>query len=109
MRALIIVQIYVCLVYLGDACFQIVEHAGDFNEDSVLVRCSKYLTTGKRRKFRNAFVHANWQYNSDFSGLECWAEEEGRPERFVISQEDINFRSALSRGVAYAIYEQLKD
>lgn len=102
-------QIYVCLVYLSDACFQIVKHAGDFNEDSVLVRCSKYLSTGKRRKFRNAFVHANWQYTSDFSGLECWAEEDGRPERFVVSQQDLDFWSTLSRGVAYAVYEQLKD
>ena len=106
-RAHVITEIYICLVYLTDACFKAIHYA-NIDDDSVVGRCTKYLSTGKRRKFRNAFAHANWQYKSDFSGFECWVEERGHTEHFDVSQEDFTFWCVLSRGVAYPIYELLK-
>jgi hypothetical protein len=110
-RAQVVVQNYVCFVYLKDACFEIVaKHAAPH---SVAARCADYLTRGAVRDFRNAFSHANWQYNSTFTALECWVLEDARKrsgpmKRFNVSQADLNFWQALSRGVAYSIYEQLR-
>ena len=109
-RAQVIVQIYVCLVYLKDACFE--EIARRAAHDSVAARCAAYLSSGTVRDFRNAFSHANWCYKSDFSGLECWVLEnarrkEGRMRHFQVSQQDLDFWQALARCVAYATYTQL--
>ena len=56
-RASVIVQSYICFLYLKDACFEVVEKYAKPN--SVLARCVKFLLSGKVRKFRNAFAHAN--------------------------------------------------
>ena len=109
-RAQVIVQNYVCFAYLKDACFDVV--AQKAAADSVAARCSRFLTTGPVRDFRNAFSHANWCYKSDFAGLKCWVLEDARrrnsPLReFEVSQNELSFWQALARGVAYATYEQL--
>jgi hypothetical protein len=110
-RASVIVQNYICFVYLKDACFEVVARRAA--PESVAARCAEYLSRGVVRDFRNAFSHANWRYNATFTGLECWVLEDARnrsgPMRhFEVSQEDLNFWQALSRGVAYATYEQLR-
>ena len=109
-RAQVIVQNYICFGYLKDACFEVVARKAVVG--SVAERCMRFLTTGAVRDFRNAFAHANWCYNSDFSGLKCWVLEDARkkdsPLRpFEVSQHDLVFWQALSRGVAYATYEQI--
>jgi hypothetical protein len=110
-RAQVIVQNYVCFLYLKDACFEaIAKHAA---EASVVARCARYLCRGAVRDFRNAFAHANWCYNTDFTGLKCWVNrnafkpQEGRRE-FEVSQSEIDFWQTLSRAVAYSAFEQLK-
>ncbi len=109
-RAQVIVQNYVCFGYLKDACFEVV--ASKAKPGSVAERCTKFLTTGTVRDFRNAFSHANWCYKADYSGLDCWVLEDARTKSgvlrsFAVSQQDLNFWQALSRAVAYATYEQV--
>lgn len=110
-RASVVVQNYVCFVYLKDACFEIV--AKRAAADSVAYRAATYLSRGAVRDFRNAFSHANWCYNTSYTGLECWVLEDARSRsgamrHFEVSQADLDFWQALSRGVAYATYEQLR-
>jgi hypothetical protein len=109
-RAQVIVQNYVCFSYLKDACFEVV--ARKAAEGSVAARCSRFLTSGSVRDFRNAFSHANWCYKPDFTGLKCWVLEDarrrdGQLKEFAVSQQELDFWQALARGVAYATYEQL--
>lgn len=109
-RAQVIVQNYVCFGYLKDACFEVI--AAKAKAGSVAERCARFLTSGAVRDFRNAFSHANWCYNSDFSGLRCWVLEDARKRNgplksFEVAQRSLNFWQALSRGVAYATYEQV--
>ena len=110
-RASVVVQNYICFVYLKDACFEVMaKHTGT---SSVAERCSKYLKSDVVRDFRNAFSHANWHYNTSFTGLECWVladarDRSGTMKHFEVSQADLTFWQTLSRGVAYATYEQLR-
>lgn len=110
-RATVVVQNYICFVYLKDACFEVIaRHAAP---TSVAAIISGYLSRGVVRDFRNAFSHANWRYNANFSGLECWVMENPRERtsamrHFEVSQADLSFWQALSRGAAYATYEQLR-
>jgi hypothetical protein len=99
-RASVVVQNYICFVYLKDACFEAVARRAA--PDSVAARCAGYLSRGAVRDFRNAFSHANWCYNTTFTGLECWVLEDARnrsgPLRhFEVSQDDLDFWQALSR------------
>lgn len=110
-RASVVVQNYICFVYLKDACFEVVSRRAAAG--SVAALSASYLSRGVVRDFRNAFSHANWNYNENFTGLRCWVREDARnragPMRhFEVSQADLNFWQALSRGVAYATYEQLR-
>jgi len=110
-RAQVIVQNYVCFVYLKDACFEIL--ADRAPNRSVAARCAGYLSRRAVRDFRNAFSHANWFYKSDFSGLDCWvlqdARNKGGPMRqFTVSRDDLDFWQTLARAVAYVTYEQLR-
>lgn len=111
-RASVIVQNYICFVYLKDACFEVV--AKRAAAGSVASRTAEYLLRGKVRDFRNAFSHANWSYNSTFTGLNCWVLEDARHRsgsmrHFEVSQDDLNFWQTLPRGIAYATYEQLRE
>ena len=69
---------------------------------------------GKGRLCYIPFSHANWLYNTTFTGLKCWVLEDAHnrsgPMRcFQVSQSELDFWQALSRGVAYSTYEQLRD
>lgn len=110
-RAAVIARNYVCFVYLKDACFEVVSKYASVG--SVAARCTQYLSRGLVRDFRNAFSHANWHYNSSFTGVECWVLEDARnrnsPLRyFQVSQNDLDFWQALSLAIAYATYEQIR-
>jgi hypothetical protein len=109
-RTQVLVQNYICFIYLKDACFEALSKQAA--PKSVAARCAKYLSRGAVRDFRNAFSHANWQYNSTYTGLECWVRRNGvnRPaslKHFVVSQDDLTFWQSLSRAVGYATYLQL--
>jgi hypothetical protein len=109
-RAQVIVQNYVCFVYLKDACFEVISKQAA--PRSVAARCAKHLSRGAVRDFRNAFSHANWQYNSTYTGLECWVLQNahnrlGPLKHFYVSQDDLTFWQGLSRAVSYATYLQL--
>lgn len=109
-RAQVIVQSYVCFVYLKDALFEIISSLA--NEDSVIKKSSAFLSRGKVRDFRNAFSHANWCYKEDFSGFKCWVLKDSRKrngpmKKFEVSQHEMNFWQTLSRGISYATYEYL--
>jgi len=110
-RAQVIVQNYVCFVYLSEACFLALRKGS--LPGSLTRRCSKFLTDNPIRAFRNAIAHSNWTYRPDFLGLVFWAKKGSDPDeplsRFEVNQEDLNFWQALSRAVAYSAYISLID
>ncbi len=109
-RAQVIVQNYVCFVYLGEACFRALRRTA--RPGSVTRRCCEYLTDNPIRAFRNAIAHSNWTYAPDFSGLVYWARKGSDPDealtRFEVTQRELDFWQALSRGVAYAAYTSIE-
>ncbi len=109
-RAQVIVQNYVCFVYLGESCFRALRKAS--KAGSVTRRCCEFLTDNPVRAFRNAVAHSNWTYKPDFSGLIFWARKgEGNDEpmvQFEVAQVQLAFWQALSRTVAYAAYTSLQ-
>jgi hypothetical protein len=109
-RAQVIVQNYLCFVYLGEACFRALLKTS--KPGSVTRRCCKYLTDNPVRAFRNAIAHSNWTYTPDFGGLVFWArkgsDDTEPPSRFEIEQRELDFWQTLSRGVAYASYTTLE-
>ncbi len=109
-RAQVIVQNYVCFVYLGEACFRALRATS--KPGSVTRRCCEYLIGNPIRAFRNAIAHSNWTYAPDFRGLVFWARKGSDPNealsRFEVSQAELDFWQALSRGVAYAAYTSIE-
>jgi hypothetical protein len=109
-RAQVLCQNYICFAYLGDALFKILLKATP--PDSLTRKCVRFLTDNPVRAFRNAIAHGNWCYRTDFSGLAFWARkgaDSSEPmQRFEVSAEELDFWQALSRGVAYAAYSQLR-
>ena len=109
-RAQVIVQNYVCFVYLGEACFRELRKVS--RAGSVTRRCCEYLTNDGVRAFRNAIAHANWAYAPDFSGLIYWARKDDDKttpmDRFRVTQSELEFWQALSRTVAYVTYASLE-
>jgi len=105
-RAQVITEIYVCFVYLGESLFKAIRH--ECPPNTITKKCCRFLTDNPVRAFRNAIAHANWQYNSDFSGLQFWAkkgQDDTEPVcKFNLSQEDLTFWQALARCVAYASF-----
>jgi hypothetical protein len=110
-RAQVVYQNYICFVYLGDACFNVLKK--ELPLGSTAKKCCKFLTDNPVRAFRNAVAHANWRYLPDFSGLEYWARMGAEPtepmERFEVSQQDLSFWQALARCTAYASFLTLLD
>ncbi len=108
-RAQVITEIYICFVYLGEACFNVLRR--ELPTGSATKKCCKFLTDNPVRAFRNAVAHSNWQYLPDFSGLEFWAKKGAdhtvEPSRFVVLQEEFSFWQALARCTAYASYHRL--
>jgi hypothetical protein len=108
-RAQVIVQNYVCFVYLGESCFR--ELRKVLPSQSAARRCCKFLTDNPVRAFRNALAHANWRYQADFSGLEFWARKGASLDepltRWQVSQNDLAFWQSVARCTAYASYLSL--
>ena len=105
-RAQVITEIYICFVYLGEACFNILRK--ELPTGSTAKKCCKFLTDNPVRAFRNAVAHSNWRYLPDFSGLEFWAKKGAdpseQPSRFVVLQQELSFWQALARCTAYASF-----
>jgi hypothetical protein len=108
-RAQVVYQNYICFVYLGESCFNALKK--ELPAGSAAKKCCKFLTDNPVRAFRNAVSHSNWQYLSDFSGLEYWARKGADPTepmvRFEVSQQDLSFWQALARCTAYASFLSL--
>jgi hypothetical protein len=108
-RARVIVQNYVCFVYLPESCFR--EIAKIAPKDSAARKCAYFLSKNPIRALRNAIAHANWTYRADFSGIVYWArkgDNRNEPvERFEVDQENLEFWQQLARCVAYATYSNL--
>ncbi|WP_142081690.1 hypothetical protein [Roseinatronobacter monicus] len=108
-RAQVIIQNYICFVYLSDACFNELKKAS--KAGTTLRKCAKYLTDNPIRAFRNAIAHSNWTYSKDSSSLVYWARKGAdRNEPLVehtVSNETLAFWQALSRCTAYAAFENL--
>jgi len=108
-RAQVVYQNYICFVYLGESCFNVLKR--ELPSDSTARKCCRFLTDNRVRAFRNAVAHANWRYLSDFSGLEYWARKGAEPNdpmvRFEVSQHDLGFWQALARCTGYAAFLSL--
>jgi hypothetical protein len=108
-RAQVITELYVCFVYLGEACFGVLKK--ELPAGSATRKCCKFLTENPIRALRNAVAHSNWNYLPGFSGLEFWAKKGNdpneRPSKFVVLQEELSYWQALARCTAYASYLSL--
>lgn len=108
-RAQVLSQIYICFVYLPEACFRVLAKACP--SGSAAKKCAQFLSNNPVRAFRNATAHANWTYRADFGAVVYWARKGSDPneplERFEVEQNDLAFWQALSRCVAYAAYSNL--
>jgi hypothetical protein len=109
-RAQVVIELYICFVYLGEACFKVLNK--ELPGGSATKKCCKFLSENPVRALRNAVAHSNWQYLPDFSGLEFWAKKGAdpteEPSRFVVLQQELNFWQALARCTAYASYLALR-
>jgi hypothetical protein len=108
-RAQVITQNYISFVYLPEACFRILSKLSP--SDSCTRKCTRFLSNGRVRRFRNAIAHANWSYRDDFNAIVYWARKSADPqdnlERFEVAQEELSFWQSLSRCVAYAAFSNL--
>ena len=109
-RTQVIVQNYVCFVYLNEACFRALLRTS--KPGSVTRRCCKFLTDNPVRAFRNAIAHSNWAYAAGFGGLTFWARKGSTQDEplseFNVNQSELNFWQTLSRAVAYAACQTLE-
>jgi len=102
-RAQVIVQNYICFVYLKDSLFKILKEL--LPNPKIVGRLCDFLTNDPIYAFRNAFAHANWKYIDDFSGIEFWAREQNKKDsmkHWIVKSEDLGYWQALSRCVAYS-------
>ena len=105
-RAQVVYQNYICFVYLGESCFNVLKK--ELPSGSTARKCCRFLTDNPVRAFRNAVAHANWRYLPDYSGLEFWARKGAEPNepmaRFEVSERDLEFWQALARATAYVAF-----
>lgn len=105
-RAQVIVQNYVCFVYLGEACFKTLKQYVE--PGSVAKKCCKFLINNPVRAFRNAIAHSNWKYNDDFSGIIFYARKGDQASEpmteWQVGEESLAFWQALSRCTAYTAF-----
>jgi hypothetical protein len=108
-RAQVITQNYISFVYLPEACFRILSKLTP--SGSRTRKCTRFLSNGRVRMFRNAIAHANWSYRADFNAIVYWARKGADPqenlERFEVAQEELSFWQSLSRCLAYAAFSNL--
>lgn len=108
-RAQVVIQNYICFVYLPESCFRVLSKKAP--RGSVTRRCANFLNDDRIRAFRNAIAHANWTYRSDFGAIEYWARKGSDLNEplsaFEVVQRELTFWQALSRTVAYAAFSNL--
>jgi hypothetical protein len=108
-RAQVLIQNYICFVYLPEGCFRAI--AKVCPRDSVAKRCARFLDDHPVRAFRNAIAHANWKYRSDFGAIIFWSRKFSNSDdpltEFEVEHREIDFWQALSRCVAYSAYSNL--
>lgn len=106
LRAQVVLQNYLCFVYLSEACFLVLRK--NMPTESTTRKCAKFLTDNPIRSFRNAIAHSNWSYSPDFSGLIYWARKGAEKDeplvKSEVSQATLSFWQALSRCTAYAAF-----
>ena len=109
-RAQVIVQNYVCFVYLGEACFKTLKQY--LEPGSVAKKCCNFLMNNPVRAFRNAIAHSNWKYNDDFSGIIFYARKGHQASEpmaeWQVGKKSLVFWQALSRCTAYTAFLCLK-
>ena len=109
-RAQVIVQNYVCFVYLGEACFKNLKKY--LEPGSVAKKCCNFLVNNPVRAFRNAIAHSNWKYNDDFSGIIFYARKGHQAAEpmteWKLSDKDLAFWQSLARCTAYTALSCLK-
>lgn len=109
-RAQVIVQNYICFVYLNESCFRVLKKY--LPDGSVSKKCCNFLINNPIRAFRNAIAHSNWSYKDDFTGIQYWSRKGSDPnealQKFEVNDEELRFWQSLARVVAYSSYENLK-
>ena len=109
-RAQVIVQNYVCFVYLSEACFKTLKKY--LEPGSVAKKCCNFLINNPVRAFRNAIAHSNWKYQDDFSGIIFYAQkgdQDSEPmTEWQVGEKSLAFWQALSRCTAYTAFLCLK-
>lgn len=105
-RAQIIVQNYICFVYLNDSCFKSLKKY--VKNGSVTKKCCNFLINNPVRAFRNAIAHSNWKYSDDFSEIIFYARK-GHSEadpiiEWRVSNVELNFWQFLARCTAYTAF-----
>jgi hypothetical protein len=105
-RAQIIVQNYICFVYLNDSCYKNLRKYA--SNGSVTKKCCDYLINNPIRAFRNAIAHSNWKYSDDHKKIIFYAKKgnsESEPMiRWEVSDVDLDFWQSLARCTAYTAY-----
>lgn len=105
-RAQIIVQNYICFVYLNDSCYKKLKKY--VYSGSVAKKCCNYLINNPIRAFRNAMAHSNWKYSDDCSKIIFYAKKgDSKIEPMVeweVSNADLAFWQSLARCTAYTAY-----
>lgn len=108
-RAQVVVQNYVCFVYLGESCFKVLGKL--LPSTSAGRACCRFLTDNPVRAFRNALAHGNWRYAPGFGGLTYWARkgsDQAEPlSQFEVTQHELDFWQALARCTGYAAFTTL--
>jgi hypothetical protein len=108
-RAQVIVQNYICFVYLPESCFRVLAKAA--RPGTAAKKCARFLSDNPVRAFRNAIAHGNWCYRDDYGGIIYWARNDGKNVeqlvRWEVDQENLNFWQQLARCVAYAALTNL--
>jgi len=105
-RAQIIVQNYICFVYLNDSCYKNLKKY--VPNGSITKKCCNFLINNPVRALRNAMAHSNWKYNNDFSKIIFYAKK-GNSEsdpiiEWEVSNIELAFWQSLARCTAYTSF-----
>jgi hypothetical protein len=108
-RAQVIIQNYICFVYLPETLFRILAKSGP--SGSASKKCATFLSNNPIRAFRNAIAHGNWNYRDDYSAIVYWARKGSDPGeslvKFMVDQNELDFWQQLARCTAYAVFSNL--
>lgn len=99
-RAQVMTQLYVGFVWLRDSLLAPV--SGVVPAGCVSQHAIEFLSSGDRRRLRNAVAHGRWRYQQDFRSLECW-DGQPTPTRFNVQADEFKAWQLLSRGVSIAV------